>query len=208
MSEAYRAARLDEIGIDGRPRIPIRKHFGISAFGVNGWSADAGQSVIGVHDERRTRHEELYLVVSGRARFTLDGEELDAPQGMLVAVTDPAVTRAAVALEDGTTILALGGEPGRPFAVSGWERWSEAEPHYRAGDYARAIEVAQQLLKELPDEPTLLYNLACCESLADRPAEALEHLRRAGELDPSVLEWAKTDSDLDAIRRDVSAVSG
>ena len=45
-----------------------------------------------------------------------------------------------------------------------------------------------------------LYNLACCESLAGRTDEALEHLGQAIELMDGMREYAKGDSDLDAIR--------
>jgi hypothetical protein len=46
----------------------------------------------------------------------------------------------------------------------------------------------------------LLYNLACCESLAGRTADALEHLRRAIDHSERSRSYAKHDSDFDPIR--------
>ena len=39
----------------------------------------------------------------------------------------------------------------------------------------------RELLEAHPDRPTCYYNVACCESLAGRTADAIEHLRRAIE---------------------------
>ena len=48
----WQIARTDEIPRLGKTWIPIRKHFGIRAFGVNAWVADAeGEDVIGEHVE-------------------------------------------------------------------------------------------------------------------------------------------------------------
>ena len=49
---------------------------------------------------------------------------------------------------------------------------------------------------------TSLYNLACCESLAGRTDDALEHLRQAIELMDGMRQYAKGDSDLDPIREE------
>ena len=67
------------------------------------------------------RHEELYLVMRGHARFTIDGDVVDAPAGTLIFVRDPESRRGATALENGTTVLAVGGEAGRAYRVSPWE---------------------------------------------------------------------------------------
>ena len=105
---------------------PVRHHFGIQAFGVNAFVArEAGDYVVEDHaeaDESGTGHEELYLVTSGRAAFTIAGEELDAAAGTLVFVPDPNTRRAAVAQEAGTAVLAFGATPGVAFTISDWER--------------------------------------------------------------------------------------
>jgi mannose-6-phosphate isomerase-like protein (cupin superfamily) len=66
--------------------------------------------------------EELYVVLRGRATFTLDGREVDAPAGTLVHVHDPTVARTAVPAEPDTAVLAISGTPGLDYRVATWER--------------------------------------------------------------------------------------
>jgi mannose-6-phosphate isomerase-like protein (cupin superfamily) len=66
--------------------------------------------------------EELYVVLRGRATFTLDGREVDAPAGTLVYVHDPAVARVAMPAEPDTAVLAISGTPGLDYRVATWER--------------------------------------------------------------------------------------
>jgi quercetin dioxygenase-like cupin family protein len=104
---------------------PIRIHFGITSFGVNAFTAKKGDTVVIEHretEESGTRHEELYFVASGEAIFTIEGDEVAAPAGTLVYISDPEALRSAVAVADGTTVLCLGGTPGEAFEVSEWER--------------------------------------------------------------------------------------
>ena len=92
---------------------PIRHFFGLTAFGINAYVARAaGDMLVGEHDEAGSGQEELYLVTAGRARLTLEGEELVAGPGTIVAVSDPGVRRSATALEAGTTLFAVGCRPG------------------------------------------------------------------------------------------------
>jgi hypothetical protein len=203
----FATARLADIGAVPGPGtlswIPVRRHFDVRAFGVNAYSAqEPGQDVVEEHTEATNGHEELYTVVTGRATFTIAGEEIDAPAGTLVFIRDPEVRRAAKAAEPDTTVLAVGAKPGEAYEVSAWEFWFAAEPHRRAGDYPRAVEVLSAGLAERPDHPTLLYNLACTESLAGERESALAHLRRAVELDASFAEYAESDEDFDALRDD------
>ena len=203
----YEVAHLDEIDEldDGRvPWRPVRHHFGISSFGVNAWTArEAGDRIINEHDEAdaEDRHEELYLVTHGRAVFELDGERRDAPVGTFVYV-QPEVKRTAFAEEPGTTILAIGGAPGKAYEVVGWEIWAPARHLYAEGDYAAAADHGRALIEANPDYPLPFYNLACVESLAGRREDALEHLRRAIELSEGCRAWARGDSDFDPIRDD------
>jgi mannose-6-phosphate isomerase-like protein (cupin superfamily) len=105
---------------------PVRIHLGIRAFGTNAYvSRLAGDDLIEKHSEVEdsgTRHEELYVVLKGRATFTIGDEEVDAEAGTLVYVPDPETTRGAVAREDGTTVICFGGTPGEAFTVSPWEQ--------------------------------------------------------------------------------------
>jgi mannose-6-phosphate isomerase-like protein (cupin superfamily) len=201
----YAIAHLGEIDEldDGRqPWRPVRHHFGISSFGITAWTGkEAGDRILNEHDEadESDRSEELYLVTQGRAVFELDGERRDAPAGTFVFV-EPEVRRTAFAEEPGTTIVAVGGVPGKAYEVSGWELWAPFRPLYEAGEYAAVADRAHELTELQPQYAVPLYNLACCESLAGRTDEALEHLRRAIELMDGMRDYAKGDSDLDAIR--------
>lgn len=112
---------------------PLQHHFGLTAFGANAYvAAESGGELLGAHDELASGQEELYVVVAGVARFTLDGDEVEAPAPFVVAVPDPAVTRAAVAAEAGTTVLAFGGERREDFRSSWGESHFRGVP--RAGD--------------------------------------------------------------------------
>lgn len=86
-----------------------------------------------------------------------------------------------------------------------WDAMRRANRHYEAKDYgAAADEMAAALARG--EEPMLLYNLACYESLAGRRDDALAHLRRALELDASYRTMAAQDPDFDPMREDVTAL--
>jgi hypothetical protein len=200
----YVVAQLDELEEvnDGRcPWRPVATQFGIGSFGVNAWTArEAGDRIINEHDESEPdSDEELYLVLRGRATFELDGVHVDAPVGALV-FAPPGVKRTATAAEPGTTIIAVGGVPGKAYEPSGWPLWAPLNPLYQAGQYAEVADRARELLAAHPEHPEVFYNVACCESLAGRTADALDHLRHAVDLSERCRVLAQGDSDFDPIR--------
>jgi tetratricopeptide (TPR) repeat protein len=203
----HEVAHLDEIEelSDGRcPWRPVRHHFGITSFGVNAWTGKAaGDRLINEHDESGEwdLQEELYLVQRGRATFELDGERVDAPAGTFV-LARPDVKRTAFAEEPGTTIVALGGTPGKAYEPSGSEIWLPFHHLYESGKYAEAADGGREVIEAHPEYPAPLYNLACCESLAGRTAEAIEHLRLAIDRKEEFRALAAEDSDLDPIRNE------
>ena len=198
----YEVARLEDIDelTDGRePWRPVRHHFGLTAFGINAWTGRAaGDRIINEHDEEG-EDEELYFVHSGRARFELDGEHVDAPAGTFVFAR-PGVKRTAFAEEPETTILAAGATPGQAYSPSGWELWAPIGKLYQEGRYDEAADEARDIAAANPHYPELLYNLACCESLAGRKADAIEHLRIAVDTSPDARSNLAKDSDLDPLR--------
>ena len=200
---SWQTARIDDVPKAGGSRtwIPIRKHFDVGAFGVNGWTADEGEEIISEHVEEGTGHQELYFVASGHATFTLDGEEVDGPSGTLVFLGDTGTKRKAVAKEPGTTILAVGAKPGEAYEVMGWEANAEMFPLYEAGDYEGAAAVLRTALEGDPDDAGIHYNLACMEALMGHTDQAFEHLGHIGD-EPRFTETAANDSDLDSLRDD------
>ena len=151
----YAVARIDEIDeiSDGRcPWRPVRFHFGITSFGVNAFTAhQVGDRLINEHDESQEHdlQEELYLVQRGRATFELDGERVDAPAGTLVFVP-PEVKRTAFAEEPGTTLVALGGTPGKAYQPQGGEIWMPLDHLYESGQYAEAADRDARRSKPIP----------------------------------------------------------
>jgi tetratricopeptide (TPR) repeat protein len=201
----FAVARLDDIEEvdDGRcPFRPVRHHFGIMTFGVNAMTARSdGDRLINEHDEADPdSSEELYVVVSGHARFELDGEVQDAPAGTLVHVP-PGVKRTAFAQEAGTTVLAIGAGPaGKPYQPGGWELFAPLFPLFASGDYEEGADRAQAIIADDPPYGAVYYNTACFEARAGRIDAGLAHLRRAIELSPSLAELARDDDDLAALR--------
>jgi tetratricopeptide (TPR) repeat protein len=215
---SLRVTTVDEVprqtGAEGSDWLRVRKALDVRAFGVNVYGADSGKRVIEEHDELGSaagRHEELYIVLRGHARFELDGDVHDAPTGTAVFVRDPAVRRGAHAEEDGTLVLVVGGNPGTAYEVSIWEEAADAYPHWENGDYGTAVEILRRVADKHPETGLILYNLACAEALNGEHDQALEHLARAAALEDRWRKAAREDPDFDAVRDDPrfeSAVAG
>jgi hypothetical protein len=202
----YASAHLDDLerlsafGEEGVWR-PVRHHFGIEGFGVNAYTAErGGDRVIEEHDELAAagegRHQELYVVLTGRAQFTLDDERIDAPAGTFVFVGEPDVRRGAIATDPHTSVLAVGARPGVAFDVSAWEHRFRA----RAIGGAEGVEILADAKARLPDNATIPYDLACMLALAGNAAGALDELGQAIALEPKAREWAAADEDLAGLR--------
>jgi tetratricopeptide (TPR) repeat protein len=202
VAEPYSVLRLGEIepiSVAGVNWKPVRRTLGIDAFGINAYTAGAGEHVVEEHTEETLGHQEAYVVIAGRATFTLDADELDAPQGTIVFIRDPSVRRHAVAAEAGTTVLAIGGVPG-VHSPSAWEWYFEAERYRESGDHEAALDLLAEARDRFPDNAGVLYSSACWEALAGNTEAAIARLNAAFELEPKAARWAEGDTDLDAIR--------
>ena len=199
----YAVAHLDEIeefSDAGCHYRPIRHQLGITAFGATAWTAHAaGDVVINEHDEGDpTADQELFLVLRGHAVFEIDGDRVDAPAGTLV-FAPPRTRRTASAKDEGTTVIALEGTPGKGYEARGWELWAPLAPLYEAGEYAEVADRwrpgrGQSAVPHAVLQPRLLR-----EPLG-RTSDALDHLRHAIEMSEEFRESARDDSDLDPIR--------
>jgi len=83
-----------------------------------------------------------------------------------------------------------------------WDALRRASFFHEPGRYVEGVTVLREALGRHGDDPVLLYDLACFESLAGDTAPALEHLARSLELDPKLRLGAAADTDLDALRQD------
>jgi tetratricopeptide (TPR) repeat protein len=207
-AKSYDVVSLDDIEPgpehDGRVPLNIRRHFGILGFGVRANRSVGDGRVIREHDEvglGSTGQEELYLVLSGEATFNVEGERVEAPAGTLVFVRDPAAKRSAIAKEEGTTVVAIGGTPGEAYRLSVGEAMHDMWEPYRAGDYEAALESLQPVLEERP-EALVFFNVACMEARLGRADDAIRHLEQAIEDDDRIKEYIRTDDDLDSLRED------
>jgi hypothetical protein len=198
--EGWRAVTLDEI--EALPWVgtelawhPLRAALGSRIAGMAAYTADRpGQEVVEAHRETQggRGHEEVYVVLRGRAHFVLDGEELDAPAGTFVRV-NPEVHRAAIATEAGTAVLALGGEP--TFAPSASEWIERARPHLRSNP-AQARRTLAELARERPDSAGLAIGEALLALAEGDEDAARAHVRAAIAKDPNVGPGIRADPDL------------
>lgn len=180
--------------------VPVRRRLGIRAFGTNAYrAAREGDAVIEDHVESPGQ-EELYVVVSGRVRFVVDEEEIDAPAGTAVFLPRPEVRRRGVALEDGTVVLAVGGWPNQPYHSLPWEPIYLAAESMRQGDWATAAETLEGEAGEHLDTAILQFRLACCHARLGEHDLAFEELRRAIEINPGMRERAADAEDLASLR--------
>ena len=205
MSDGYTVLTLDDV--ETAPHrdsnlIPIRHLLGFRPAGVNAWKADTGGQLIPPHEED-SGTEELYVVVSGRATFTVGDEEADATAGTLVFA--PAeVFRTAVATEAGTIVLVVGATIGQAFDAGGWDSFALADMYRQTGRPDDSMAVMEQLIAQRPDYWPTYYNAACLEALGGNADAAFEHLRRAKELDAEgeSAAYFREDTDLDSLRDD------
>lgn len=200
--ETAHVDELEELPINGGEFVwrPVRRRFGITAFGTNAYTAEkTGQRVIEEHRETGG-HQEMYVVLRGRATFTLDGDEVDAPAGTIVVI-QPGTLRSAFAAEDRTAILAVGAKPGVVFEPSPWEDIFAAYTYAEQGDIERGRELITAATERSPDAWQGFYNAACIEARFGDPDTAVAHLERSVELDAEATKKAAADDpDLESIR--------
>ena len=89
-----------------------------------------------------------------------------------------------------------------PDSLQPYELWEPVRPLYEAGKYGEAADQGRELIEAHPDQGYLYYNVACCESLAGRTADAVEHLRQAIARWEGCRDMANADSDFDPIREE------
>jgi mannose-6-phosphate isomerase-like protein (cupin superfamily) len=130
MSVAAKGSGWQVAGVDEIPPVKpdwpatwksVRHHFGITSFGVNAVTKDAGNVLIPEHDETASGQQELYFVHAGAVTATLDGETVDVAEGGLIAV-EPSVKRKIESTASPTTLVCVGATPGAAYEIGDWEK--------------------------------------------------------------------------------------
>jgi hypothetical protein len=195
---------------DGAAWLPVRAELGIQAFGVSAYRGDAGDLVVPRHNEAPGGgsgvHEELYVVLGGRATFRVGEETVEAPEGTCVHVVQNEV-REARAEEDGTTVLVVGAAAGEAYRIAPWEYGSRAARAAELGDVDELERVSDEGVVAYGEHVTMLVARACVAAQRGRREEALDYLRRASD-DEDFGDWARERASqeplLDPIRDDPS----
>jgi mannose-6-phosphate isomerase-like protein (cupin superfamily) len=208
MSEGYEILSLDDLGAYPRPQddgpllMPLRLRLGLKAFGANCWTADVGSHVVPRHEED-SGHEELYVIVRGRATFTVGDETFGAPSGTLVHVPAGA-TREAIAEEPDTVVLVAGATPGEAFQAFGWEEVVVAFAEGRAGRVEEGRTALHDAAAHRPPSWEHPYNFACYEARFGDVDAAFGYLREAVSGAPSdqIGGYLEGDDDLARLRDD------
>jgi quercetin dioxygenase-like cupin family protein len=204
--KGYEILSLDEVepvpyhAREGQKLLTVDRLLGYRIAGVNGWVGDPGERLVPEHEE--DEDEELYVVVRGRATFTVAGEEVDAPAGTLVHLV-AGERRAAVSEAPGTIVLAIGAEPGKAHEPSGWTHWVVADALRRDGRVDEGRAAIDEMLRAHPGSWFAPYNAACYEALAGDRDRAFEHLSRAVRLNRTeTRRHGGEDPDLETLRSD------
>jgi tetratricopeptide (TPR) repeat protein len=191
---------------DDRGFVRVRYELDVGAFGVSAaFQKNAGELLIREHDEMNPGadgHEELYVIVQGSATFTVDGEEIEAPQGTTVFVRDPASKRGATATADNTIVLAVGGRRGEAYRLAPAAAATGFYSAYQEKDYATALAATQGALELYPGNAHLLYNVACMSALLGDRETSLTALEESVTKWEPFKEMAREDDDFTSLRND------
>ena len=207
IAKSYDIVSLEDIEPgehDGRVPLNIRRHFGIQGFGVRANRSVGDGHVVGEHDEAglgATGQERLYLVLSGRRRSAWTVSRSMRPPGPW---SSSATRRSqAVAKEEGTTILAIGGTPGKAYELSVGEAMNDMWDPYRAEDFEGALEALQPVLER--PEALVLFNVACMEARLGRTEDAISISSRRSRTMIRIKEHIRTDGDLELATEEIRA---
>ena len=180
--------------------VPMRRRLGIGAFGINAFRAPhEGDSVVEDHVESPGQ-EEVYLVVSGRVRFTIDGEQIDAGAGTAVFVPRPDVRRSGIALDSDTAVVAVGGWRDKPYHSLPWEPIYLAQEAMLREDWAEAAETLEREAGEHRDTGIVQFRLACCHAQMGELDQAMNELQHAVEAAPGIRDRVASEKLLSPLR--------
>jgi mannose-6-phosphate isomerase-like protein (cupin superfamily) len=105
---------LDELDSHAGQFLYAARGLGVTAWGMNVERLPPGWPDFPDHDHAEEGQEEVYVVLEGSATLYADGESWRLEPGILVRV-GPEQKRKIVPGDDGVTLLALGGTPGKAY---------------------------------------------------------------------------------------------
>jgi hypothetical protein len=112
---------------------------------------------------------------------------------------DPATRCGAVATQDGTLVLAVGGRAGS-HPPSTWEPRFAAEGPAARGEWDAAAALVHGVLAEHPDDARAHFDLARFLARGGDADAAASHLARAHEMLPDTVARAMDEDDLAGVR--------
>ncbi len=174
--------------------LPLRAELRLRAFGLSGYLGETGEIVVPRHAESgggAGQHQELYVVLTGRASFTVEDETFDAPAGTLVLV-ERGERREARAKEPGTVVLAAGAPVDETYRVAPWEYGARARRARALGDLDELERVTEEGVATYGEHVTMLVGKACVAAQRGAHDEAVALLGRAFD-DPDFGEWARDE---------------
>jgi uncharacterized cupin superfamily protein len=107
--------RLDEFeAVFGGGMRRVRAGLGVTSFGVQVFELPPGFNSYPQHNHTHDEQEEMYLVLSGKVKLQVGGEEHELEPGVFVRV-GPGEARKFVTADEGCRLLAVGGMPGKAY---------------------------------------------------------------------------------------------
>jgi mannose-6-phosphate isomerase-like protein (cupin superfamily) len=94
----------------------LRAGLGVSAFGIQLVTLQAGSDVYPEHDHAANGQEEVYVPLSGSGVLLVGGEEIRLEPGVFVRV-GPREVRTIVTRDEPLELIVVGGTPGRVYSA-------------------------------------------------------------------------------------------
>ena len=182
----------DTVALPGGQRwTPVRRRLGIGAFGVNHYSAAAVGDVLVEEHVESPGQEELYVVLDGRALFTVDEERVEVAAGTAIFVPDPQSRRGATAVEAPASVVAVGGWTDKPYHALAWEPIYLATDAIDKGDWHAAAETLEREAGPFREHPFVAFRLACCLAQLGETERAYAELKVAVSGNAALAERAR-----------------
>lgn len=120
--EGFKVTKIDDIppyqgpkAIAGIRFRPAGRELGVTSWGMNVLSIDAGCPAYPQHDHTHDGQEEVYVVLQGDGSIETAGKKTDIGAGSMIRV-GPSTVRKISPGPNGIVVLAIGGIPGKAYS--------------------------------------------------------------------------------------------